>query len=710
MAQELDRPIQKKEDDRLGRGPFVQQLTDALVDTATHRSSGLVVSLLGAWGSGKSSILNLLEQDLRSRYANAIVLRFDPWLIANRDSLIRQFLSDLGSVLAKDAGAASNAARKAGELLSEYDDVINIGIDAVSLLSIPYLSGGLKAAKSALKKKEKTLHQLKSEINAAIREITYPIVVLIDEVDRLDDSEVLEIMRLVKAVADFPNVSYLIAYDVDRVVEALGASARSAEDASHRGRAYLEKIVQHQVFLPALFEAELIEMFRTEVKAVVGDVKFPDSRYSDERYSKVENAIFPNLIRTPRDMKRCIGIFRALFLMVGGEVDWMDLLGYATLLAKAPSLTERIKSDPIFFSSDFGRGGASYLRYGINSPKPAEQLTAILGDDYERKRPEAKLVQVLFPRFVEQDRSGEDHTRIEHYRALSFLIRQGTPPGALPLRAVRDAFELSHQELVAYFDESVRAGHFDDLNYILSYHYGNFADSDHVKFWTAMADWCRKPDYTVPVSHDPRIGYLEVVESSFRSALRKCPNLAASALEVVRSTADVGAVEFTARILRDQVWAHALFERAGRADFDKIGQPADWERACREYAGRWRGEHLATDWFFGNWKESPVWFLANVENWDNACVERLNQLTEDEIAFDAFVMMVFGRHYRVDRSGVETLMGWENFARKFRRLEDRRGERELSNDVREAVEKAREAVIGRDGGKPNVEHAQAERD
>ncbi|MDN2580730.1 P-loop NTPase fold protein [Aquibium sp. ELW1220] len=526
MAQELDRPIARKEDDRLGRGLFVQQLTDALIDKTTGKSSGLVVSLLGAWGSGKSSILNLLELEITSRYAHAKVLRFDPWLIANRDSLIRQFLSDLGTILTRDAGAAHRAAKKAGKLLSEYDDVINVGIDAVGLLSIPFLTGGLKATKSALKKKEKTLHQLKAEINSAIMEIKHPIIILIDEVDRLEDGEVLEIMRLVKAVADFPNVSYMLAYDVDRVVEALGANARSAEDPNHRGRAYLEKVVQHQVFLPALFEAELIELFRTELKVIVGDVEFPDSRYSDNRYSEVENAIFPSLIRTPRDLKRCIGIFRALFLMVGGEVSWMDLLGYAALLTKAPSLTERIKSDPIFFSSDFGRGGASYLRYGVNAPKPAEQLSDVLGHDYTRKRPEAKLVQVLFPRFGETERKDEDHTRIEHFRALSFLIRQGTPPGALPLRGVRDAFQLCHQELVAYFDESVRAGHFDDLNYILSYHYGNFADRDHVKFWMAMADWCRKPDHTIPVSHDPRIGYLELVESSFRMALYSCPNLA----------------------------------------------------------------------------------------------------------------------------------------------------------------------------------------
>ncbi len=705
MAQELDRPIQQKEQDLLGRGPFVQQLTDALVDKKTGRSSGLVVALLGAWGSGKSSILNLLEHDLKSRYQNAIVLRFDPWLIANRDSLVRQFLSDLGKILAKDDGISSKASKQVGKLLSDYDDIINVGIEAASLLPIPGVSYVLKAGKSALKKTDKTLHELKESITGEITKISYPIIVLIDEVDRLEDSEVLEIMRLVKAVADFPNVSYLIAYDVDRVVEALGASARTAEDAGHRGRAYLEKIVQHQVFLPALFEAELIEMFRAEVKAVASEAEFPDSRYSEDRYTIVENAIFPNLIKTPRDLKRGVGIFRTLYLMVGGEVNWIDLLGYAILLAKAPSLTERIKSDPIFFSSDFGRGGSSYLRYGIDAPNAGEQLVQILGENHERKRPESQLVRVLFPRFAEKARPSGDHTRIEHYRALSFLIRQGTPPGSLPLRAVQNAFGLGPDELVGYFDDSVRGGQFDDLNYILSYHYATFSNCDHVKFWSAMARWCRKPDTSIPTSHDARVGYLEVIEGSFRSAIGKSPQLAGTVLDIVRASADIGAVEFSSRILRDQVWAHGLFDRQGRSDFEKVGKAADWEKACEETGARWKKEHLETEWFFGNWKESPVWFLSNIGAWDESCVNRLNELTEREEAFEAFVMMVFGRHYRVDRSGVETLIGWENFSRKFKRLQD--SGRELSNDVRDAVAKAKESVVGDDGPKLDPDQRQA---
>lgn len=688
MVEQLDRPILSANDDRLGRGPFVTQVADALVDKQTKRASGLVVSLLGAWGSGKSSILNMLEQDIRSRYEHAIVLRFDPWLITNRDSLIRQFLSDLGKVLAKDDGLSKKASKKVGELLSTYDEVINAGVDLAGLFVPSLVQKIMMAGKAAVKKTDRTLHELKREITVEIEKITYPIVVLIDEVDRLEDAEVLEIMRLVKAVADFPNVSYLIAYDVDRVVEALGAGAIDARQARNRGRAYLEKIVQHQVFLPALFESELVQMFRQEVIEVIGAFSFPPHRHSDDRYNEIENAIFPSLIKTPRDLKRCIGVFRALHLMVSAEVDWVDLLGYAVMLAKAPTLSERIKNDPIFYSSDFARGGTAYLRYGVKPPEPAQQLIATLGTDFA-EHPEAKLLHALFPRFAgRQDRSpSDDRSRIEYYRALTFLLRQGTPPGSLPLGDVRSVFSLAADEIKTYLDSTVETGQFPDLGYILNFHYRNFQSCDHVKFWTAVADWCRKPDSSVPKAHDPRVGYLELAQEAFRSAATRTPELAQRALEIVRATADVGAVEFAARILRDQIWAHGLFTREQRADSHPIGESIEWERACADFASRWKEEHLTTDWFFGNWKESPVWVISDNRQWDARCKMKLNQMTDERHAFAALVMMLFGRHYSVDRPSIEMLIGWENFAEKFSRLESEVDDLVYSDDIRAAVQK-----------------------
>jgi predicted KAP-like P-loop ATPase len=73
----------------------------------------------------------------------------------------------------------------------------------------------------------------------------YPEDIAAEAVDRLRPQEVLDIVRLVRLVGDFPNTLYLLAFDRGRVEECLG------ESNIERGRAYLEKIVQVTHDVPA---------------------------------------------------------------------------------------------------------------------------------------------------------------------------------------------------------------------------------------------------------------------------------------------------------------------------------------------------------------------------------------------------------------------------------------------------------------------------
>jgi predicted KAP-like P-loop ATPase len=70
----------------------VTRLTTALIDTKTDKATGVVVGITGPWGSGKSSILNLVSLEIRRTAPKALVLPFDPWLISGRNDLISEFL------------------------------------------------------------------------------------------------------------------------------------------------------------------------------------------------------------------------------------------------------------------------------------------------------------------------------------------------------------------------------------------------------------------------------------------------------------------------------------------------------------------------------------------------------------------------------------------------------------------------------------------
>jgi ABC-type polysaccharide/polyol phosphate transport system ATPase subunit len=69
-----ERPIQSNTEDALERGPFVRRLADALVNAQTNKATGVVIGITGSWGSGKSSILNLLREQIEATRPSALVI------------------------------------------------------------------------------------------------------------------------------------------------------------------------------------------------------------------------------------------------------------------------------------------------------------------------------------------------------------------------------------------------------------------------------------------------------------------------------------------------------------------------------------------------------------------------------------------------------------------------------------------------------------
>lgn len=86
-----DQPINKIEDDLLDRNIFVEQLGNAI--KKYKQTDSLTIGLCGSWGSGKTSILNMLENSLQkcNKSNETIIVRFEPWLISNQEQMIYLF-------------------------------------------------------------------------------------------------------------------------------------------------------------------------------------------------------------------------------------------------------------------------------------------------------------------------------------------------------------------------------------------------------------------------------------------------------------------------------------------------------------------------------------------------------------------------------------------------------------------------------------------
>jgi len=204
----LERPIRSFSEDKLQRESFVERLSSALIDPSKDRATGVVIGLTGPWGCGKSSILNLVHEHIFENFPDALVVRFDPWLVSSGNAIIHEFLSELLGTINQTEKMKKKLSRFAshiaeyGKYLAPFADLVTPG---ASLLA----RSGSKLVSSELNHPE-SLHSLRRKIVKDLEEIGTPIIVLIDELDRVDDNEIRAIAQLVRAVMDFPNMSYLL--------------------------------------------------------------------------------------------------------------------------------------------------------------------------------------------------------------------------------------------------------------------------------------------------------------------------------------------------------------------------------------------------------------------------------------------------------------------------------------------------------------------
>ena len=109
----LERPIQTAAEDKLERGTFIRRLSDSLVAPATKKSTGVIVCVTGPWGSGKSSVLNLLTNQLGSAYPEIVVRALRSLADFGAQRFDHEFIAELIAELHQTAGRSSSRRQSA---------------------------------------------------------------------------------------------------------------------------------------------------------------------------------------------------------------------------------------------------------------------------------------------------------------------------------------------------------------------------------------------------------------------------------------------------------------------------------------------------------------------------------------------------------------------------------------------------------------------
>lgn len=332
--------------DKLSRTAFAQSAAATLKNVTS--SNGFVLSIEGAWGSGKTSTLAMIEELLPQGTTSnrPVVVHFNPWLIGDRDALLRQFLvKPANAVSLPDHAKDGKKVAKEIKAYAKAFDVIKLIPGAepwASIVKSVFAAVG-DTAGSVAEHKTKDIEQHKSNVEAVLRNFPKPIVVFIDDIDRLFPLEVFEMVRIVKAVGELPNVGYVLSWDPSYVVTALrGAGVPQAES-------YLEKIVQVRMPLPSLSmsaKERLINDALASLDPAAIHTHFPKD---GERLSSLYYSGLRELFEQPRDVTRVFNTVALIEPALRGEIVFSDIVGLAALMVKAPPMFELLKKSPKFF-------------------------------------------------------------------------------------------------------------------------------------------------------------------------------------------------------------------------------------------------------------------------------------------------------------------------------------------------------------------------
>jgi predicted KAP-like P-loop ATPase len=329
-----DRPISNQNEDRFQRYGLSKRIARTIIDREMREC--IVIGIYGAWGEGKTSVINLIETELKLE-ENILVIKFNPWRYNDENSLLIQFFQKLADSLNKDI---ITKLEKAGKFIEKYGKLVPI--------ELPFIGNiGEKAESLGKNLKEVDTEVLKERVEKIIVETNLKIVILIDDIDRLDKNEIHSIFRLVKLTADFTNTTYILSFDEDMVAAAIGERFGAGNKES--GQNFLEKIIQVPITIPVAQPAALNEFCFEMINRILDSNKIELSENEVKRFiSEFSNNLL-NKLKTPRLAVRYVNTLSFSLPLLYGEVNLVDLMLFEAIKIFYPSHYEFIKENPDYF-------------------------------------------------------------------------------------------------------------------------------------------------------------------------------------------------------------------------------------------------------------------------------------------------------------------------------------------------------------------------
>jgi len=304
----IDLPRNKQQQDLFG----IEKYQQALVEFINNSNTPLTIALQGEWGSGKTSLMNVLDDELCDKgdfykiwinsWQYSLMKSPEQSILKIVEGIIEQILKTIkekdqhSKTLSKMKDIFTKISISGGKFLAkQVVDTVGGNADFVDDF---FSGGGSEGAE---------ISQMKLEIQNLIIDALADgkkkgFLFFIDDLDRIDPPIAVQILELLKNIFDLDKCIFVLAIDYDVVVKGLEPKFGKLSDKNEREfRSFFDKIIQMPFSMPV--SNYTVDVFLIDALLNIGYISEENAK--DEKY-KQHLSEFATLSvgQNPRALKR----------------------------------------------------------------------------------------------------------------------------------------------------------------------------------------------------------------------------------------------------------------------------------------------------------------------------------------------------------------------------------------------------------------------
>ncbi len=319
-------PIKHCSEDLLDRSGISHNISKLICDDELNECCTIGIS--GPWGCGKTSIINMIRENVEKNQNNVLFIDFSPINYqSSTEDITKIFFDVLITNLKKHKcpfnilGYKRNVKKISNKTIETAVRIIFNPADVNSIISnIKQLSGAIFNPV-----KYDPIETIRENVSALLSKSKIKLAIIIDDLDRLMPDEVIQILKLIRTTACFDNVYYILGYDETTLSKQI--NGYTGQD----GSKYLEKFIQVPIHLPEINTDLLHKILQTEFIKILETYNFEVKNIT----TKVCQAITP---ATMRELYSLINKFRFKISMCPDDICPEDLLALTFIEMKSLDL------------------------------------------------------------------------------------------------------------------------------------------------------------------------------------------------------------------------------------------------------------------------------------------------------------------------------------------------------------------------------------